>query len=119
MLIGGVPKLTGHVRSPLPFWVEWRKGLGANVDVEIAKIAPIDADQFLRAAKDLPVLVQCGRFDPAVSEKECRALYDAAPGPKQIQWFDTDHDFHDPEAFAARRRWLTEKLGLRETPERP
>lgn len=119
VLIGGVPKLTGHVRSPLAFWAQWRKDLGTQAEAEIAKLAPLDADQFLKSATTVPVLVQCGRFDPAVSEKECRALYDAAAGPKQIQWFDTDHDFHDPDAFTARRRWLTEKLGLRAVSERP
>lgn len=119
VLIGGVPKLTGHVRSAHPFWAEWRKSLAANVEAEIAKLAPLDADRFLKSAKGVPVLIQCGRFDLAVSETECRALYDAAAGPKQIQWFDTDHDFHDPGAFTARRRWLTGMLGLRAEPERP
>ena len=51
------------------------------------------------------------RRDSVVPEKAVEALFDAAGEPKQLRWFDTDHDTLPGSALKAMLEFLSGPLG--------
>lgn len=115
VLIGGVLRLTEHMRtSQLSFWKEFRERLpGGRLEDYLKVVAPVNAANYLGRSSAASVLVQCARFDQAITEEDCRGLYEAASGEKRIIWYDADHDFHDLSAILDRASWLRGKLRLK------
>jgi cephalosporin-C deacetylase-like acetyl esterase len=115
VLAGGVVRLTEHMRSSqISFWTDFRKQIPpGQLEDYLKVIAPLDAANYIGRSSPAPVLVQCARFDNAVTEQDCRGLYEAAGHPKRLLWYDADHDFHDLNAILDRAQWLRTKLRLR------
>src|SRR5262249_31392217 len=78
----------------------------------LAQFRVIDPDNFVGAAGHAPILLQCGNFD-FINVAACIDLDKATSAPKEVRWYDTDHDFADVEATVDRARWLGEALGLK------
>jgi hypothetical protein len=113
VLIGAVARLTRHVESKIDYWEEWRKGMSPEQFAAAqAQFRAIDPDNFVGVAEHAPILLQCGNFD-FLNLEACVDLERAASAPKQVRWYDTDHDFADVEATVDRARWLGEALGLK------
>jgi hypothetical protein len=71
-----------------------------------------DPDRFLPAAR-APVLVQCARFDTDDNVRACPEVHRLAGGPKQLSWYDDDHNFTSLEALRDRLAWLEKYLKLK------
>ena len=58
------------------------------------------------------LLLQAAEYDSVIPHREMELLAQAASEPKEIRWYDADHDL-GPQAELERRAWLVEQLGLR------
>jgi len=58
------------------------------------------------------LLLQGAEYDSVIPHREMELLAEAASEPKEIRWYDADHDL-GPQAELERRAWLVEQLGLR------
>lgn len=57
------------------------------------------------------LLLQGAEYDSVIPRSEMEALERAASEPKEIRWYDADHDL-GPQAALDRRAWLVEQLDL-------
>jgi cephalosporin-C deacetylase-like acetyl esterase len=113
VLIGAVARYTRHVESNIEFWNEWRKGMSPEQLAAVqARFRVVDPDNFVGAPGHGPILLQCGNFD-FINVQACVDLEKATSSPKEVRWYDTDHDFLDVEAITDRMRWLADALGLK------
>jgi len=113
VLIGAVARYTRHVESNIDYWNEWRKGMSPEQLAAVqSRFRVIDPDNFVGAAGHGPILLQCGNFDE-INVQACIDLEKAASAPKEVRWYDTDHDFLDVEAITDRMRWLGDALGIK------
>jgi hypothetical protein len=71
----------------------------------------VDPDRYI-GGKHGPVLLQCGSFDFA-NVAPCEKLLAAASMPREVRWYDSDHDFIDIESMLDRMQWLERQLGLK------
>lgn len=58
------------------------------------------------------LLLQGAEYDSVIPHSEMELLAQKASEPKEIRWYDADHDL-GPQAELERRAWLVEQLGLR------
>jgi hypothetical protein len=70
-----------------------------------------DPGRYLPSAR-APVFVQCARFDTDDNVRACPTVYQIAGGPKQLIWYDDDHNFTSLEALRDRLAWLEKYLRL-------
>ena len=110
---GGELGMTFHYRGTIgPDRKDREKAPPDVFTKAMAEIAPYDAIHYagyIRAA----TLFQSGRLDVGVSETEATYFYEAASGPKQIEWYDTSHNLgYDPEVLKDRAEFLRKQLGL-------
>ncbi len=57
-------------------------------------------------------LFQFSKTDIYISKETAMAFYNAASGPKQIRWYDAEHDLNVESARTDRRVWLEKQFGL-------
>lgn len=96
-------------------WGEWyligRKLQGEEREKAIAATA--DLDPIAKIAKaEGSFYFQFGTDDPFVPRAIAEQLYNAAPGPKLIQWYEAGHGLN-AKAGEDRLAWLTRALGLK------
>lgn len=58
------------------------------------------------------LLFQFANTDKYIPKEAATAFYDAASNPKQVKWYDTNHEMNIEAARNDRREWLIEKLSL-------
>jgi cephalosporin-C deacetylase-like acetyl esterase len=113
-LIGAIARYTSHIaENPAQLWVDWRKRIGpARIAEELQAMRPIDPDRYLSAPGHVPLLIQCGNFD-FYTAKDCETLANGTSSPKDVRWYDTDHEFADLEATVDRLKWFERDLRLK------
>jgi hypothetical protein len=72
----------------------------------------IDTVDFVDNLAPTHLLLQAAEFDSVIPHSEMEQLAEAASEPKEIRWYDADHDL-GPQAQLERRAWLVDQLGLR------
>jgi dienelactone hydrolase len=72
---------------------------------------PIEGIRYISGASPTALLFQIARLDVAVLPEDAQAAYDAAPGPKEVLYYDTGHGFN-PQANADRWAWLAKQIGI-------
>ena len=72
----------------------------------------IDTVDYVDNLAPTHLLLQGAEFDSIIPHSEMEQLAEAASEPKEIRWYDADHDL-GPQAELERREWLVEELGLR------
>jgi len=87
----GPPKLTGGAKESF-----------------IAELAPLDPIRYLPRLKT-PILLQFGDRDFHVSNERAKALAEAAPEPKTVLTYATEHELNE-EATRDRIAWLKKQL---------
>jgi cephalosporin-C deacetylase-like acetyl esterase len=87
----GKPKLTGEARERF-----------------VAELAPLDPIAYLPKLKT-PILLQFGDHDVHVSNERAQALAAAAPEPKTVRIYATDHEL-SADATRDRIAWLRKEL---------
>jgi uncharacterized protein len=101
--------LVEHFRSadaggsppPIP-QARWKRWLDA--------MTPIEPLRYVSRAT-APLLFQSGRQDDVVPPADARRYQAAAPEPKEVEWYDSNH-FLPPEADCAAAAWLAEQIGI-------
>jgi cephalosporin-C deacetylase-like acetyl esterase len=76
----------------------------------IAEMAPLDPIRYLPKLKT-PILLQFADNDEHVSTERAEALAAAAPEPKTVRTYHSDHELNE-EAARERLAWLKEQLRL-------
>ena len=74
-------------------------------------MAPIEAIRFIPHASPTALFFQIARFDTAVLPADAQALYDAAPNPKEVKYYDTGHGLN-LQAQMDKQAWLHQQLGI-------
>ena len=77
----------------------------------LAAMRPIEPLRYVRRAT-APLLFQSGRQDELVPAEDARRYHEAAPEPKEVQWYDAGHEL-TPTASCAQAGWLARHIGLR------
>jgi fermentation-respiration switch protein FrsA (DUF1100 family) len=75
--------------------------------------AVVDPVRSVRALAGRPLLMVHGRRDRTVRPEQARRVFDAAPEPKELRWWDTGH-WLGPEAIEDAAAWLGERLASAE-----
>ncbi len=68
--------------------------------------AVADPIKMARNLKGRPLLMLHGRYDRAVTPAQAERLFNAAPGPKQLLWWDCGHVL-PPQAIDQAAAWLS------------
>jgi uncharacterized protein len=71
---------------------------------------PIEPLRYITRAS-APLFLQSGRQDQLVPPADARRYQHAAPGPKQVKWYDSGHRL-PPQAVCDQARWLSERVGI-------
>jgi predicted esterase len=71
----------------------------------------IDTEDFVDNLAPTDLLLQGAEFDSVVPRREMEVLYEQASKPKEIRWYDADHELGQVAA-TERVEWLAEELGL-------
>jgi uncharacterized protein len=71
----------------------------------------IDTVDFVDNLAPTHLLLQGAEFDSIIPRSEMELLAQEASEPKEIRWYDADHDL-GPRAVRERREWLVEQLSL-------
>jgi pimeloyl-ACP methyl ester carboxylesterase len=113
VLIGAVPSFAKHMEeNGSPYWQDMRKSMSAaDFARTMDLIRETDPSHFLPAAR-APILVQCARLDADDNVRGCPEVHRLAGGPKQIVWYDDDHNFTLLEEMRDRLQWLEKNLKL-------
>jgi hypothetical protein len=83
---------------------------GAEVYREVMK--EVDPVQFISGARPARLLFQFANRDIFISKSVADQFFAAASQPKQVNWYNSEHDLDIEAARADRREWLTRQLGL-------
>jgi pimeloyl-ACP methyl ester carboxylesterase len=114
VLLGAIPSYARHMReNRSPYWQGMRRNMSPEeFDRTLAMVAETDPERYLPAART-PVLVQCARYDTDDNVRGCPEVDRLAGGPRQLAWYDDDHNFTSLEAMRDRLAWLQKYLRLR------
>ena len=114
VLSGAVTSFAQHMQeNNSPYWQDMRKSMSAaDFARTMELIRETDPYHFLPAAR-APILFQCARFDTDDNVRGCPEVHKLAGGPKQITWYDDDHNFTSLEALRDRLAWLEKNLKLK------
>jgi len=114
VLIGAIPSYARHIReNQSAYWQDMRRNMSQEeFDRTLTMMQETDPDRYLPAAR-APVLVQCARFDTDDNVRACPEVHRLVGGPKQLSWYDDDHNFTSLEAMRDRLAWLEKYLKLK------
>jgi hypothetical protein len=84
----------------------------ANVTAYKAEMAPYAPTRWLAQSTALGFLFQFSLRDRYISASQASAFWQAAPLPRGVFYYKSNHSLETPEAHADRLGWLMEKLGL-------
>jgi hypothetical protein len=71
-------------------------------------MSPVDAVHYIGHAVPAKLLFQFAKKDPFITPWDAEVYVQAASGPKEVKWYDTDHSFNE-EARRDRGAWLQEQ----------
>jgi predicted esterase len=119
VLAGSLDRRPTHyvVMAATPRFPDWylyspKMERGAR-DAFIRQFSAIDPVTHIPNLSPAPVFFQFGTNDPHVPEDRGREFLEAAKESKQVKWYESGHGLN-ADATSDRKRWLKEKLGLRE-----
>ena len=72
---------------------------------------PIESIRFIPHASPTALFFQIAKFDTAVLPEDAQTLYDAAPNPKEVTYYETGHGLN-LQAMQDKQAWLLEQLGI-------
>jgi dienelactone hydrolase len=115
VLMGLTDRYTTHIeKNPGDFWKTYRDSMSKEELTETLELIRVtDPDQFLPRSAPAQLLFQCARFDMDDVKQACELAYQAAAQPKQLRWYEIEHNFANVEASLDRLVWLRERLRLR------
>lgn len=106
VLISGVPTFS---EWSLKYW----PGTAAKGEETYRKtMADLEPINYVAHAAPAKLLFQFSNTDKYISKSTATRYFEAASGPKEIRWYDSDHALNVASARSDRREWLTRQLGL-------
>lgn len=97
-----------------PDWYLYSPRLEGDAREEfIRQFSPLDPVAHIPSLAPAPVLFQFGTDDPHVPKERAQAFFEAAGEPRELRWYESGHGLN-AQAASDRKRWLREKLSLRE-----
>ena len=87
----------------------WPKRDAAASEAIISRLAPLDPTRHLARIGKLPTLFQFATRDKFVTKAAADALAASATGPKDVRWYDAEHELNT-EATRDRLAWLRRKI---------
>ena len=78
----------------------------------IKDMAPLDPVRHITKATPAKLYFQFAHSDYFVPERKAQMFFDAASEPKEIVWYDAQHDLAHDEALPDRLKWLRKQLSL-------
>jgi dienelactone hydrolase len=90
-------------------WSPWLGKMGAAASY-VDRMAVTDPGNYVGHAAPAALLLQSGRLDTTFLEQDAEALYQAASMPKELRWYDADHNLNE-SARQDRMEWLQRQLG--------
>jgi dienelactone hydrolase len=92
-------------------WTPWLARTGAEPDY-VARMRVTDPEYYVGRAAPAALLLQNGRRDTTFTEQDAKDLYLAASSPKELKWYDADHNLNE-QARRDRDEWLQRQLAGR------
>jgi dienelactone hydrolase len=91
----------------LKYW----PGTAAAGEAEYRRaLAGVDPLHYIAVASPAALLFQFARRDIYITEAAATEFFDEARGPKEIRWYDAEHDLHIEAAAKDRQEWLARQL---------
>lgn len=85
----------------------------ADVEAYRTQMAALDPPQYLQLGTAKAYLLQYATKDVYINADQARQFYEAAPPPKLVGFYASDHSLDVPQAHADRIGWLLSHFGLR------
>ena len=115
-IVAGVDRRVKAVvlMTPTAHLSTWNLIVKSRPDPEAyaARMAIYDPAVYLPHATIAGLYLQFARSDKYVSEQDAQTIIEAAPEPKQVSWYDADHDLATDQVRADRLSWLVAQLQL-------
>jgi dienelactone hydrolase len=73
-------------------------------------LADVDPINFIGLASPASLLFQFAKRDIYISEAAAAEFFDQASAPKDVRWYDAEHDLHIEAAARDRKEWLQGQL---------
>lgn len=90
---------------------EWFQSHSADKQKRWVKaMEPIEPIRYIHLASPAKLFFQFGLKDQSVSVENARMLYEAAPQPKTVKWYEADHELN-PQAYMDWLDWLHKTVG--------
>jgi hypothetical protein len=105
-LMSPVPRLSSDMRK-----LAVERGARGDLAAYEQAMRPIDAVEYLPHAAPSALYLMFGKQDTRPSPADGREAFAAASSPKEIGWYDAEHELND-EARADGRAWLAGRLGV-------
>lgn len=117
VLMGGLPNPADYSITGAPKWDALVARLKNLAPPEVLKayseaIEPISSGAWVGQAPPSSVFFQFGTQDSWIPRKAAEAYFTAARNPKKIAWYNTSHEFNDPQCLRDRISWLNKEIGL-------
>jgi dienelactone hydrolase len=88
----------------------WPHTAAAGEAVYRKTVADVDPINFIALASPASLLFQFAKRDIYISEAAAAEFFDQASAPKDVRWYDAEHDLHIEAAARDRNEWLRRQL---------
>jgi pimeloyl-ACP methyl ester carboxylesterase len=90
----------------------WPKTAAHGNDAYEQAVSPLDPIRYVPHGAPTAFLFQFANTDEYITKDEATAFFDQASKPKEIKWYDAEHDLNVDAARKDRHDWLAYRLGL-------
>jgi dienelactone hydrolase len=90
----------------------WPKTAAQGNEAYEQAVTPLDPINHVAHAAPAAFLFQFANTDEYITKEEATAFYDQASKPKEIKWYDGEHDLNVEAARKDRHDWLAQQLKL-------
>jgi len=91
----------------------WPKTAAQGNQAYEQAVAPLDPISQVSHGAPAAFLFQFANTDEYITKEEANAFFNQASQPKEIKWYDAQHDLNVDAARKDRQAWLTRELKLR------
>ena len=90
----------------------WPKTAAHGKDAYEQAVTPLDPISYVSRGAPAAFLFQFANTDEYITKDEATAFFDQASKPKEIKWYDAEHDLNVDAARKDRHDWLARQLRL-------
>ena len=90
----------------------WPKTAAQGNDVYERAVTPLDPISYVSRGAPAAFLFQFANTDHYITKEEATAFFERASKPKEVKWYEAEHDMDVDAARKDRHDWLTRQLRL-------